>query len=854
MIAFVIVVSFFTTMISIPSGIEAAPSRSIGATHSLETGSGAANDPKIAMDGSGNAIVVWQQFDGAHCSIYANRQTAGAWGTAKLIETGPGDAGSPQIAMDKYGDAVAVWQQFDGAYNSIYANTFSQGGWKGAKVIDTGPGEARSPQIAMDDHGNAMAIWVQNDSASHPSIYAAGFLSGAWRAPNLLETRAGEAFEPQVVIDHEGNAMAIWVQALGMNSSVYYNRFITGHWGTAKPVPDPVTDPYNHYAVSPQIAVDGFGNVMVAWLQYWGGLANGIIVDRFTSGSWETPKLIIYSDGYSYSFGSPRLVMNNNGDAAVFWENTTWMSTIFLYGVTFVSGVWSAIGYITGENYLQQFDWQAVIDNDGNILVVWSESYTDFNKIEPTVEDTYYARFHSGLWGSNVKLMDNVVFELQIAVDVDGKATAVWGGGDILALQFFPAAQGMVEPLEHGAGFASKPQVAMDGNGNALAVWQQFDGSHESIYARRCLSGVWGPVTLLEFGSGNAWSPQVAMDGHGNALVVWQQFDSSSHLSLYAKRLTSGSWGPVTLLEFGSGNAWSPQVAMNDHGSAIVVWSQYDNAAHLSIYARHFCSGSWGPVTLLEDGSGNAWSPQVAMDNSGGAMVVWYQLDSSSHLGVYARHFSSGSWEAIKSLKTGGGDASDAQVAMDGHGNAMVVWSETWWPTDGGQELSGIYADRFSSGAWGEPKLLEKNSANNNLYDPRIAIDSKGDAKAVWFWRAGLDDRSVHGARYEEGAWGAVDILMSVYGGLSSAEIAMDNHGNAMVVCQYEGAEDTNVGIIVAIMYTDGGWDEVLLEHQAGNTWNPQVTADDCGRAMVVWQQDDGAHGGIYETSRLLTG
>ena len=37
----------------------------------------------------------------------------------------------------------------------------------------------------------------------------------------------------------------------------------------------------------------------------------------------------------------------------------------------------------------------------------------------------------------------------------------------------------------NNAGDATKPQIAMDASGNALAVWQQSDGAHTNIWSNR---------------------------------------------------------------------------------------------------------------------------------------------------------------------------------------------------------------------------------------------------------------------------------------------------------------------------------------------------------------------------------
>jgi len=58
----------------------------------------------------------------------------------------------------------------------------------------------------------------------------------------------------------------------------------------------------------------------------------------------------------------------------------------------------------------------------------------------------------------------------------------VWGG-NIWANRFTPAAGwGVAEPIEtDNAGDAFEPQVALDPNGDAMAVWEQSDGTRVNI-------------------------------------------------------------------------------------------------------------------------------------------------------------------------------------------------------------------------------------------------------------------------------------------------------------------------------------------------------------------------------------
>ncbi len=87
---------------------------------------GNADAPQIAMNAAGDAVAVWEQYDGSRTNAWANRYTAGkGWGVPQLIETdNAGDASSPQITLDGDGNALALWLQDDGARDNVWANRY----------------------------------------------------------------------------------------------------------------------------------------------------------------------------------------------------------------------------------------------------------------------------------------------------------------------------------------------------------------------------------------------------------------------------------------------------------------------------------------------------------------------------------------------------------------------------------------------------------------------------------------------------------------------------------------------------------------------------------------------------------
>jgi hypothetical protein len=60
-------------------------------------------------------------------------------------------------------------------------------------------------------------------------------------------------------------------------------------------------------------------------------------------------------------------------------------------------------------------------------------------------------------------------------------------------------------------------------------VWRQYDGTRYSIWSNRYVAGTgWSAAELIETDSaGSAGNPQVAVDSAGNAVAVWEQHDGT---------------------------------------------------------------------------------------------------------------------------------------------------------------------------------------------------------------------------------------------------------------------------------------------------------------------------------------
>jgi hypothetical protein len=120
----------------------------------------------------------------------------------------------------------------------------------------------------------------------------------------------------------------------------------------------------------------------------------------------------------------------------------------------------------------------------------------------------------------------------QIAIDAAGNGLAVWQQLDgwhyrIGSNRYTAGAEwGTATLIENSISFNSvEPQVAFDATGNALAVWHQYDTTQYSIWwSRYTAAGGWTKAAQLHLaGTGEAVLRQIAIDPNGNALAVWVQ-------------------------------------------------------------------------------------------------------------------------------------------------------------------------------------------------------------------------------------------------------------------------------------------------------------------------------------------
>jgi hypothetical protein len=380
------------------------------------------------------------------------------------------------------------------------------------------------------------------------------------------------------------------------------------------------------------------------------------------------------------------------------------------------------------------------------------------------------------------------------------------------------------------------PQIAMDGHGNAVAVWTQTNGQRTSAWTNCYLVDQgWDTAMPLAIDHGRSTdAPHIAMNAQGNAIAIWIQTDNTGG-SVWVRRysIVTG-WGSAELLE--TEQAHNPTIAINASGVAIALWQQM-KGAHSCICSSSYIPGSgWSKNELLHIcNHGLASRLQLATHSSGNAVLVWYQFDGRFYR-IWAKHHLAGAgWCATQRLVDNVGDAFSPQVCMHTDGTVVAVW----YQDDG--ICNGIWASECdTSRSWSTPELINDHAGSDAL-DPHIAPDSQGCSHVVWSQFDGEHDLIWVNRHVPGVGWDRPELIQSDSTGTAGhAQIAADASGKVYVLwTQSDGRRDHLVGS----HYTQpSGWSSpqrLAIQH-TGDAMLAQLAVNANGNAMAVWQQHDG--------------
>jgi hypothetical protein len=343
-------------------------------------------------------------------------------------------------------------------------------------------------------------------------------------------------------------------------------------------------------------------------------------------GQWSASVPVSASGGGDVD--APRVAVDPHGNAVAIWS-------VFSDEVRVASrpagGQWSAPQVISEGGAAGEHD--IVIDAQGTATAIWAEFAETASPAAYVVRSA--SRPNGGVWSSAVNLSaggDGVLSQPRLAVDPQGNVTAVWRGfgPDPVVRSKSRTAAGTwsstVSDLSSGSASVEDPQVAVDAQGTATAVWASSSGGGSGPVvqaARRVAGGAWSAAEDL----GDGRAPQVAVDPQGNATAVWEWAGLTSTVVFSSSRPAAGQWSNPAPMATGDdvGKVGYPWVAADPQGNVTAVWARYDNPDTLLAQAtRHVAgSSSWSPTIDLTVGYPITAIPAAGIDPQGHVSVVW---------------------------------------------------------------------------------------------------------------------------------------------------------------------------------------------------------------------------------------
>jgi hypothetical protein len=210
--------------------------------------------------------------------------------------------------------------------------------------------------IAMDQDGDLVAVWYQNAAINARALSATGTLGP-------IQPVATIGSDPKVAVDKNGDALIVW------------DGIINGIRGRARSAAgvlsaeQPISTATN--VDKPDVGMDSVGNALVAWAEYPSSGQPAIkLRRRAAAGALAAIQTLSRSTERSEE---PKLAMAPNGEAVVAWmRDGSGTSKDQVQGRRrSAAGILSPIVNLSAVANEARYH-QAVIDPDGDALVVWS--------------------------------------------------------------------------------------------------------------------------------------------------------------------------------------------------------------------------------------------------------------------------------------------------------------------------------------------------------------------------------------------------------------------------------------------------------------------------------------------------
>jgi len=409
-----------------------------------------------------------------------------------------------------------------------------------------------------------------------------------------------------------------------------------------------VNSPYG-----PRIAGNTSGDVVAVWSRFNN---TSYVVQQSTlsiGGSWSTP---VQVSSNNYNALLPDLAMNDEGDIVFVWQS----NVDSMYQVFSATGTFGdppnppSILATTPGTYPR-----VALDATGNSIAVWQGSPVSTYALETAF--CLASSFTCGVM-SHLDPTQQLVIPVIAIHPTSGDALIVWQYFSNLTFSIQAVAipygsfWGTPITLSSSSQSATNCVVVYSSSGEALVAWQQSGDGNNGLQVISYSSGTWGTSTTFNISGSNLITPTLAINASGDAILAAEcSSPTDKTSSIVVAQRTSGTWGDFTTLS-NTTTAKRPQATMSQTGDstlAAVIWENNTDSTHSTIYASTLASGSsWSTPSIVSTPDINNSNPVIWMNNDGStAIALWNTLtDYSIQINTSTYTASSSTWSSPSTL------------------------------------------------------------------------------------------------------------------------------------------------------------------------------------------------------------
>ena len=365
------------------------------------------------------------------------------------------------------------------------------------------------------------------------ALMAACILGGAtqshaatWQQPPVMLNPIASSSSGGGALDSDANGHAIAILGSGSNAEILAYYYTNGSWGSPQSlftaVPPGVITGYT-------LSMNPSGQAIAVWGDGLNADSSSNIYSAFFDGaSWSTPTPNPLGTSIITLFQNMSVSMNASGDAIL----TTLDTSQNISYAQFIGGTWTALQPVAIVGVSNFLSVPVAYSDIGTAAAAWFDS------------GFVFVDYFDGVWQVPVNvgaISGGVGANPEVGIDSNGNAIALWtdGAGNVEYSYWNGSNWTAAADVSAAPGNSAAPSLSMAPGGTAIAAW--IDGSGDGIY-NTFDGSAWGTPAVFSPGIGPFADAHVSTDESGNALIV---YTTSAHDTEARSLPLGGALSPV---------------------------------------------------------------------------------------------------------------------------------------------------------------------------------------------------------------------------------------------------------------------------------------------------------------------